>query len=190
MIQDGKTINQLQKSWDISPNINQRERCHSTFVSLFSFICRKKANLFLVKRKTVFQNPLSLPVTYSETQELYLWKNQTANILLNLHSIRRSSPPIITHLSHLYPVLFAHLNPPRTPRGWGMGNQDRSHYFLGNTASTNSWSAPMAPMNDPLPSFFTLPPFPLPPPISYEKEMISFSYLKLSSVFYCSFINI
>lgn len=92
----------------------------------------------------------------------------------------------ISHSPHLYLDFYAHLGPlSPTSRGLEMGNQDRSHCFLGNTAFTNPCSAPLAPMTDPLPSFCTLAPSPLPPPTSCVKKILSPPYLKLSSSFCC-----
>lgn len=166
-------------------------RPYSKCVSLLSFESRNKENLFLVKIKMAFQNLLSLPIICSEIQELYLWKKANHKPTMTFWVSCKAVFHPLSQSSSL-PCFLCTFSTPSPPisRGWEMGNQSRSHCFLGNTAFTNPLSAPVAPMTDPLPSFCTLAPSPLPPPTSCVKKIFSPPYLKLSSTFCCFFINI
>lgn len=147
----------------------------STFVTLFSSI-QKQSKPFLAKRKKILQNLILLPATYllRNSSTVCMQKPDT-NLLLNFKSVRRLFLTHHYHTPHLYLVLCAHLKPPhpkKTPRGWRMGNQDRSHDFLGNTVFTNFCSLPVAHMSDPFPSFFTLISCLLPSPTTYVIKRI------------------
>lgn len=119
---------------------------------------QKQSKSFLVKRKKILQNLILLSATYllRNSRTVCMQKPNT-NLLLNFKSVIRLFLTHHYYTPHIYLVLYAYLKPPlqkkKTPKGWRMGNQDRSHDFLGNTVFTNFCFLPVAHMSDTFPSF-------------------------------------
>lgn len=153
IIQDEKTVNWLPEPvGNFSPNKSMWWD-PASYLSAYSF-------LHLETKQTLFQKRKD--GTFSHCYLLRNLRRMVPTRKLNIKTAiefwisQRAIPPPLAHASSLSSPLSP-VGAPQTPRGWGMGNQDRSHYILRNTASTISYSTSVAPVLDPLPSFVNHP---------------------------------